>query len=75
MPLTLFEQARQEIGMLIMDHKEHIGNDLNGFIVLSQIAFNWIMDIMEEAGVVENAEHGASFLNNQIEPINYTKKA
>lgn len=33
------------------------------------------MDIMEEAGVVENAEHGASFLNNQIEPINYTKKA
>lgn len=38
--------GRQEIGMLIMGHEDHNGNDLNGFIVLSQIGFNWIMDIL-----------------------------
>ena len=52
--------------MLIMDHKDHNGNDLNGFILLSQIGFNWIMDIMVETSVEENAEQSVPFLKNQI---------
>lgn len=55
MPLTLFEQARQEIGSLIMDNNDHNGNDLTDFIVLSQIAFNWIMDMVVEPSVKGNA--------------------
>ena len=61
MPLTLFEQARQEIGMLIMGHKDHNGNDLNGFIVLSQIGFNWIMDMMVGTRLEGNNEHDVLF--------------
>lgn len=71
LPLTLFEQARKEIGMLIMDHKKHNGNDLNGFIVLYQIGFNWIMDTIVETRVEENTEHGVPFV---FYPINYTNK-
>lgn len=37
MPLSLFEQERQGMGMLIIDQKDHNGNDINGFIVLHRI--------------------------------------
>lgn len=50
--------GEQEIGMLIMDHN---GNGLNGFIVLSQIGFNWIMDMMVGISVEGNAEHAVPF--------------
>lgn len=65
MPLSLFEQERQEIGMLIMDHKNHNGKDLGDFIVLCQIGFNWIMGMMVGTSVEENVEHGVTFLNKK----------
>lgn len=60
--------------MLIMDQKDHNGNDLNGFIVLSQIGFNWIMDMTVGTRVGGEAAHGVPFLNNQINPINHINK-
>lgn len=50
--------------MLIMEHKNHNGNDLNGFIVLSQIAFNWIMNITVGTRAGENDEHPAALIFN-----------
>lgn len=47
--------------MLIMDQKDHNGNDLNGFIVLSQIGFNWIMDMTVGTRVGGEAAHGVPF--------------
>lgn len=41
--------------MLIMNYKDYNGNDLSGFIVLSQIGFNWIMDMMMGTTVEVNA--------------------
>lgn len=46
LPLLLFEQTRQEIGMLIMNYKDDNWNDLSGFTVLSQIGLIEIMDMM-----------------------------
>lgn len=58
MALSPFEQGRHEIGMLIMNQKDHNGNDINGFIVLFRIELNWIMDRTAATGMERNAEHG-----------------
>lgn len=58
MPLIPFKLEKKEIWMLIMDQKDHNGNDFNGFFVLFRIELNWIMDKTAATGEERNAEHG-----------------